>query len=418
MNNTFRDLSEMDMYSARSPRTLCHTRALKSANRLECLMTEFYAHWCLETIGANAPWGVIKRLATRRNNQLDDAKVISWNAGALWRELNCPKKNRYEHYLSENAWFGTQCLRWLQKNKPRVSKHTVIFSYSGTAIEVFKWAKFQGARTVLGMIDPGRVEQEIVREEAARWPGWEKERDVAPELYNQRRIEECRIADVIVVNSRWSLECLEKQGVPPKKIFVIPLCYESAREEADFRRHYKGSLWDQGVRPFTVLFLGQVILRKGIQYLIQAAKHPDLAEVVFDVVGPVGITEAAIRSAPCNMRFHGIASRTDVSEWYRRADLFVLPTISDGFAITQIEAMAHGLPVIATPNCGEVVRDGEDGLIVPVRDSNALVEAILRFVKDPSFHNKCREQAMIRSRDFTLHVLQNKLIELEKMLEI
>jgi glycosyltransferase involved in cell wall biosynthesis len=380
-------------------------------------MTEFYAVRWLAKLGEKAPWGVIKRLATRRNNQLDDAKVISWNASALWRELKHSKKNRYEYYLSENAWFGVRCRRWLQKNKPLVPKHTIIFSYSGTALEVFKWAKSQGASTVLGVIDPGRVEQEMVREEAARWLGWEKVQDEPPEPYNQRRDEECRFADKIVVNSRWSFECLEKQGVPKSKIVVIPLCYESGREESDFRSNSNGSPLEQEVRPFTVLFLGQVILRKGIQYLIQAAKHPELTKVVFDVVGPLGITENAIRSSPSNMRFHGVASRADVFKWYGRADLFVLPTISDGFAITQIEAMAHGLPVIATPNCGEVVRHGVDGLIVPIRDSKALAEAIIRFFKDTDFYKRCREQARNRSKDFTLHILQNRLIELEKMLE-
>jgi glycosyltransferase involved in cell wall biosynthesis len=59
-----------------------------------------------------------------------------------------------------------------------------------------------------------------------------------------------------------------------------------------------------------------------------------------------------------------------------------LPTISDGFAITQLEAMAHGLPVITTPNCGQVVTDGVDGFIVPVRDSQALADAIARLDGD------------------------------------
>ena len=52
--------------------------------------------------------------------------------------------------------------------------------------------------------------------------------------------------------------------------------------------------------------------------------------------------------------------------------MFVLPTISDSFALTQVEAMANGLPVIATRRCGEVVADGVDGRIVPVADAESL----------------------------------------------
>jgi len=85
----------------------------------------------------------------------------------------------------------------------------------------------------------------------------------------------------------------------------------------------------------------------------------------FDVVGPIGISEEALACVPSNMTFHGPVSRDRTEAYYRSADLFVLPTLSDGFALTQLEAMTHGLPVIATPNCAEVVSDGVDGLIVP-----------------------------------------------------
>jgi len=61
-----------------------------------------------------------------------------------------------------------------------------------------------------------------------------------------------------------------------------------------------------------------------------------------------------------------------VSDWYRSADVFVLPTLSDGFAITQIEAMSHGLPVIATPNCASVVENGVDGLWCPQKTAEHL----------------------------------------------
>jgi glycosyltransferase involved in cell wall biosynthesis len=78
------------------------------------------------------------------------------------------------------------------------------------------------------------------------------------------------------------------------------------------------------------------------------------------------------------MTFVGRIQRNDIARIYRQAHLFVLPTISDGFAIVQLEAMAHGLPVITTPNCGRVVDDGQDGIIVPAMNSEAIVTAIAR----------------------------------------
>ena len=129
-----------------------------------------------------------------------------------------------------------------------------------------------------------------------------------------------------------------------------------------------------------VLWLGQVNVRKGIHYLIEAARLLEQEPVEFDIVGPIGISESAIRSAPGNMAFHGRATRDATSKWYLKSDVFVLPTLSDGFALTQLEAMAHGLPVIATPNCGRVVEDGKTGFLIPPCDSRALADAVLRFV--------------------------------------
>ena len=106
---------------------------------------------------------------------------------------------------------------------------------------------------------------------------------------------------------------------------------------------------------------------------------------------------------PGNMTFHGPVSRDGAALWYRQSDVFVLPTLSDGFALTQLEALAHGLPVIVTPNCGRVVREGKTGFIIPPRDPQALADAILRFVHHPSLAQEmapfCRQAVKAYSVD-------------------
>jgi glycosyltransferase involved in cell wall biosynthesis len=83
--------------------------------------------------------------------------------------------------------------------------------------------------------------------------------------------------------------------------------------------------------------------------------------------------------------------------------VFVLPTLSDGFAITQLEAMAHGLPVIATPNCGNVVTDGQDGLIVPARHPQAIAEAITCLDRDRERLNQMSVRAAAKVDRFRLN---------------
>jgi glycosyltransferase involved in cell wall biosynthesis len=159
----------------------------------------------------------------------------------------------------------------------------------------------------------------------------------------------------------------------------------------------------------TVLWLGQVILRKGIQYLVQSARLLTDRPVRFVVAGPIGVSREALASAPGNMSFLGPVARDRAPELFRAADLFVLPTLSDGFAITQLEAMAHGLPVITTPNCGDVVTDGVDGRVVPAGDAAALAAAIHELTGDRRRLGEMGRAAAEKAKLFSLARLAGQL---------
>lgn len=315
----------------------------------------------------------------------------------------------------------------------------IVFAYDTGALEIFEWCRERGMRCVLGQIDPGRVEADLVREEEKRWPGWAIQRSEvrgqksesrghppsqdsgvtrksevrgrgmeAVEEYFQRREREWALADRIIVNSEWSRKALMQQGVSAEKLVVVPLAFETNAETLtaeNKNREQKSEVRPpiSDLRPLKVLFLGQVILRKGIQYLMEAARTLEKENIHFNVVGPIGISREAVASAPRNMTFHGPAFRDQTEAWYRDADLFVLPTLSDGFALTQLEAMARGLPVIATPNCARVVEEGKTGFIIPPRDPQALADAILRFLRRPrlcwEMAPACREAVKAYSID-------------------
>jgi glycosyltransferase involved in cell wall biosynthesis len=129
----------------------------------------------------------------------------------------------------------------------------------------------------------------------------------------------------------------------------------------------------------------------------------------FVIAGPIGISTQAVRSAPSNMSFIGPITRDRAAEVYRSADLFVFPTLSDGFGVTQLEAMAHGLPVIATRNCGEVVEDGVNGLVVPARDPEVLAKAIEELAFDDRRLGLMTAAALETARRFSVQVLSERL---------
>jgi glycosyltransferase involved in cell wall biosynthesis len=414
-------------------------RVLHRAGKLEVLYTDFWA---------TSPWRVLGKLtgksnlATRCHAELANARVRGFNLQAL-KAARRKYANPYDGFLQVGRQFGEQVVRDLEKIEKRKLKigkrvstfrlspfafsSSIFFSYDTGFLEPAEWIKARGGKAIVCQMDPARYEVDLVKEEQRKWPGWAKRSAEVPEAYFQRREAEWSIADLVMVNSDWSKQALMKQGVNDDKIVVVPLAYEAGKVERGKRKEEEANrVFDFRLSPFAfsqkqplrVLFLGQVILRKGIQYLIEAARLLNEEAIHFDVVGAIGISDEAVAAAPSNMTFHGPVSRDRTEEFYRSADLFVLPTLSDGFALTQLEAMAHGLPVIATQNCGEVVTDGVDGLIVPASDANALAEAFQLLIQDPAKLEAMSAATAAKLKQFSLSKLEENLADLERRLKV
>lgn len=335
------------------------------------------------------PWGrsIMKRvstgtraLATRYCAEIPAEKVVSFTPFALfWRARDhlrgriSSRRQASEEYCAFGSWLATRTQQHL-KTIELDPERDRFFGFNTNCLETLEFLKARNIFSIVDQVDPGVVEEEMVREESERWPGWEGIPGRASQAYWDRLKAEWSLADLVLVNSNWSRDALVRQGVPLEKIIVVPLAIDVAAD------HRAEAVYPAG--PLKVLWLGSIILRKGIQYLVEAARKLERQRVEFLLVGPLGISEQAIRSFPRNMRVLGRVTRDQLSHYYRQAHLFVLPTLSDGFAITQLEAMAHALPVVTTPNCGNVVTHGVDGFIVPARNSEALADAIARLDAD------------------------------------
>lgn len=437
-------------------------RVLHQEGKLERLYTDFWA---------SAPWRLIGKvtgkgsMSSRCHADLLEAPVTGFNFHAL-KASRQRFTNPYDGFLQVGEAFGRDVVKALEARspfqssvfslQPSVSSHScpppithhplpitkIFFGYDTGFLEPARWVKARGGKTIVCQMDPARYEVDLVKEEEKRWPGWAKRSIEVLESYYRRREEEWAVADLVMVNSEWTKTALTRQGVSDDKIVVVPLAYEVGDRGRNLKLetgNLKGknldsefSIHDSGInsglrsqvsslsaqRPLRVLFLGQVILRKGIQYLIEAAMLLRNEAIHFDIVGSIGISDQAVASAPSNMTFHGPVSRDRTEGFYRSSDLFVLPTLSDGFALTQLEAMAHGLPVIATPNCGEVVTDGVDGLIVPGSDSNALAEAFQLLIQDPEKLRSMSAATKAKLEQFSLSKLAENLEEVEKKLKM
>jgi glycosyltransferase involved in cell wall biosynthesis len=318
-----------------------------------------------------------------------------------WQEQKAARRGRlYNGFDRGDAAFAKRVA------KLALPPHDAFFGYSYASLETIEAENRRGRLTIVDQIDPGAVEYRLVAEEMARHPELAGPPAPFPSGHYGRARREWDLADVIIVNSEWSREAVVAEGGDGAKIEILPLGFESEkRPRRTELRRAKGD-------PLKVLWLGQVNVRKGIHYLLEAARLLEKEAVEFQVAGPIAIRRSAVAEAPKNVRWLGPVPRSEASDLYDRCDVFVLPTLSDGFAITQLEALARGLPIIVTPNCGRVVEDGKTGFLVPPRDAKALAQAIMKFVEKPLLAAEMSFCCLQVAQAFSIDAYGKRLVEI------
>ncbi|MDP9173112.1 MAG: glycosyltransferase family 4 protein [Planctomycetota bacterium] len=376
-------------------------RAFHNRGRLEHFYTDLWCRYGAE-LARKLP-DPLAPMGNRYHPGLPSSKVTAFNLVTLRRMLAARRagpnsmKERYESFDAIGREFATLVNRQLQRGS--FDPHgSAAFLFSTGALETSRLLRELKVPVVVDQLDPARLDEQMVRSEVEKWPNWEELPGKIPESYYQRLAEEWDCADLILVNSQWSARNLAQEGVEKSKVIVVPLCYEQ-EAPPNIKRPLKPN-----ALPLKVLWLGQIVLRKGIPYFFEAARQLAATRIQFTVAGRIGISPAALASAPPNVVIEGKVSRQRALELMAEADVFVLPTLSDGFALTQLEAMSFGLPVIATRHCGEVVEDGTNGCIIPAADAAALVEAILKLDRDRELLQKMSEEAIAtpKQQRFTL----------------
>ena len=352
-------------------------------------------------------------LAERFHDTLPDARVKAFNSSLVAFEVlaRARRLRGWTRIIARNRWFQRKVVSFLRSQLSTINYQPILLSYSYTALEPFRYAKAHGWKTLLVQIDPGPEEEAIVAQEAARVRELAADWQPAPSEYWALWREECKLADRIVVNSEWSREALVRRRVPHEKTSVIPLAYEVIRlPDHETMRPQKREYPDRFTfeRPMRVLFLGLINLRKGVARLLEAARILRDEPVEFWMVGPVEIAHASAIGNAGHVKWFGPVTRKQATEFYRDADVFILPTLSDGFAITQLEAQAHGLPVIASEFCGEVVDNGRNGIVLEEPTAACIAAAVRDCLADADRLRKLAAASRLRA-EFTMEALAEQL---------
>jgi glycosyltransferase involved in cell wall biosynthesis len=392
---------------------------LKARDRLAALLTDVWARPGSLFRGVAPALGAAgKRARERYTIALEGARIvsegpISFGFRALRAGIVTHSQWSWPGILSINRWFDAWAARQLERSgilHDGPQGKPVVFAYSYAALEIFRVARRAGCLTVLGQIDPGPTENKVVADVAKRHGFEMRNYELPPTSYWENWREECALAELIVVNSQWSVEALAQAGIDRSKIRVVPLAYRMEADEGRAHPHQYPATFTP-TRPLRLLFLGQVNLRKGAAELLQAMALLAGAPVHLVLVGAVQNDLRQRFAAVPQVEWIGAVSRGEVGTYYRNADVFILPTHSDGFALTQLEAQVYGLPVFASQRCGDVVLDGVNGrLIDPIAPET--IAALVRWaIAHPHLLEIMSGHAIGRATHFTSSRTVDAMVE-------
>ena len=183
--------------------------------------------------------------------------------------------------------------------------------------------------------------------------------------------KEFALASKVVVASRFTERSLLDAGVAAEKIEVIPYGVNE-RWFSEGGKHVRSA----GKPIF--LFVGNITIEKGIGVLLTAWRQLRATNAELWLAGDGAGEVLSMAEGVEGVRVLGKLGPDALREVYLKASAFVFPTFFDGFGLVLLEAMASGLPIIATPNCAapDLIMDGEAGRIFPVGDSASLCSAM------------------------------------------
>lgn len=384
-------------------------RVLHAEGKLARLLTDFWAR--PGGLWSRLPGARFAQLRERWHPELATARVLHPGGRRLLFELRAKQRGLtgWPLILERNRWFQRRMLAALQRDRASLANQRgVFFAYSYAALELLPFFRALGWRTVLGQIDPGPREEQIVREECERRPEARGRWLPCPPEYWESWRREAALADVLAVNSPWSRDALVTDGWDAAKIRVLPLAFE--KKVTAETKTYPATFTAE--RPLRVLYLGQVNVRKGAHLLLDAAARLTALPIEFWMVGPVEIATAPWEGRTPNVRWFGAVSRAATEKFYRDADVFILPTLSDGFALTQLEAAYRGLPLMVSPYAGQVVVPGHSGWLIEPREAASLDGALREATASPA-RLAAMSPLAAQTSGFSLGDLRGELAQLE-----
>ena len=344
----------------------------------------------LEHFGALRP--LAQRLSRRRFPALDDAPKIQGRIGEF-RRLLTRAIGKGDEGLSyqANDWLMQTMRRECQR-----ASVSAVHSYEDCSLWQFAEAKRRGKACIYDMpIGYFPAWEQTQAELARRYTAWlpagrlQSSRYARPE---QKR-QEMGLADLVLVPSSFA-EMTVRKYYPQKT-----LTQAFYGVDMDF---WNGNAQKRERQTIRFIFAGQLSLRKGIPLLLEAWERAALGDAELELVGSWQLAETKRLSLSKNVVWRPPCSPNELRQRYLAADVFVFPSFFEGFGLVLLEAMACGLPAIASDaSAGPDIVTDVCGRLMPCGNIDALVENLRWFDKNREQLPAMRRAARLRAERFT-----------------
>ncbi len=281
-----------------------------------------------------------------------------------------------------------------------------VYAYEDAAKLTFETAKRIGAASIYELpLGYYRAVAHEINRGRERWPDLGRKAYSEPRWKQLRKDAELELADVIVVASDWARESLSlSENASNKPVVLVP--YGTPVEEIRPRSQAPSG-------PFTVLFAGQVGLRKGVPHLIEAWEKLKLSDARLLLAGSMNLPREYLNEHAASFEYLGALPRAELLDLMATIDLFVFPSLAEGFGLVIGEAMASGVPVLTTMNTGgpRLITDDIEGWCVPAHEVAPLIERLEWAHKNRDQLYAMGLRARQRAEQWTWADYRRKLIE-------
>lgn len=298
-----------------------------------------------------------------------------------------------------SEYIDKQASKHLKSNSKEID---AVYCFENEAVRTFEMAKSLGKKRIYDLpIGYWRLLHELLGKEKEIHPEWsitiDALSDSEEKLINKEK--EIQLADAIFVASSFTKNSLSLYPGKLPPVYVVPYGFPSVNDSRTYSPIEK--------RKIKLLYVGGLTQRKGLSYMFEALEGLE-TDYELTIVGGGVIDECpALKNALDKHRYLSTKSHDEVLKLMSESDIFVFPSLFEGFGLVITEAMSQGTPVITTDRtCApDIITDGEDGWIVKAGSSDSLRELLIKLKSDRqkivSVGKKARETA--RNRPWSVY---------------